>query len=77
MTELPGHRGLSISPTWRPEVHAVARTLLSEPFQMKFQAACPHDVLLVVAEIGMVVLAVRSPWALIACCDVAERGEPS
>ena len=71
------HRGLSVSPKWRPEVHAVARTLLSEPFQMKFQAACPHDVLLVVAEIGMVVLAVRGPWALIACCDVAERGEPS
>ena len=40
---------------------------------MKFQAACLHDVLLVVAEIGMVVLAVRGLWALIAGCDVAER----
>ena len=68
------HRGLSVSPKWRPEVHAVARTLLSEPFQMKFQAACPHDVLLVIAEVGMVVLAVRGPWALMAGCDVAESG---
>ena len=43
---------------------------------MKSYAACPHDVLLVIAEIGMVMLAIWGPWALIACCGVAKRGEP-
>ena len=41
---------------------------------MKSYAACPHDVLLVIAEIGMVMLAIWGPWALIACCDIAKRG---
>ena len=45
--------------------------------KMKSYAACPHDVLLVIAEIGMVMLAIWGQWALIACCDVAKRGEPS
>ena len=44
--------------------------------KMKSYAACPHDVLLVIAEIGMVMLAIWGPWALIACCGVAKRGEP-
>ena len=45
--------------------------------KMKSYAACPHDVLLVIAEIGMVMLAIWGPWALIACCYVAKRGKPS
>ena len=32
---------------------------------------------LVLAEIGMVMLAIWGPWALKAGCDVANRGEPS
>ena len=44
--------------------------------KMKSYAACPHDVLLVIAETGMVKLAIWGPWALMACCDVAKRGEP-
>ena len=31
---------------------------------------------LVLAEIGMVMLAIWGPWALKAGCDVANRGEP-
>ena len=31
---------------------------------------------LVLAEIGMVMLAIWGPWALIAGCCIAKRGEP-
>ena len=56
-----------------------AATLLRSRLKMskkKSYAACPRDVLLVIAEIGMVLLAIWGPWALIACCYVAKRGKP-
>ena len=35
----------------------------------------PTCVLLVIEEIGMVMLAIWGPWALIGGCDIANRGD--